>query len=83
MKNFVKTLKNTDGSVTVNFTKDKKSIIVPADLWEQVQSHIDFLNWGELSSLVAHATNGVGIYSKKDVGNLNPNADRNWGRRRN
>ena len=81
MKNFVKTCTNTDGSVTVNYSKDKKSIIVPRELWDKIKSHIDFLNWGELSSLVAHSTNGVGIYANKDVGNRNPNADRNWGRR--
>lgn len=82
MKNFVKTVRNNDGSVSVNYTRDNKSVVVPADLWAKIKSHIDFLNWGELSSLVAHSTNGVGIYSKKDVGNANPNADRNWGCRR-
>lgn len=72
---------NADGTVSVNCGRNK-SIVVPATVWEQIRGHINFLTWGELSSLVAHATRGVGIYSGKDNGNENPNADRNWGRRR-
>ena len=71
---------NNDGTYSVN--SGSKSIIVPANIWEQVKGHINFLTWGELSSLVAHATRGVGIYAEKDCGNTNPNADRNWGRRK-
>lgn len=73
--------RNTDGSYSVNYGRNK-SVVVPANLWDQIKGHIQFLSWGELSSLVAHATRGVGIYSGKDCGNENPNADRNWGRRR-
>lgn len=71
---------NNDNTVSVN--RGSKSIIVPEAIWEQIKGHIQFLSWGEISSLVAHATNGVGIYSTRDSGNNNPNADRNWGRRR-
>ena len=71
---------NNDNTVSVN--RGSKSIIVPEAIWEQIKGHIQFLSWGEISSLVAHATRGVGIYSGKDCGNENPNADRNWGRRR-
>lgn len=76
MTNFV----NEDGTISVN--SGSKSIVVPANVWEKIKDHISFLTWGELSSLVAHATRGVDIYSGKDTGNNNPNADRNWGRRR-
>ena len=72
---------NLDGTVSVNYTKSK-SIVVPASVWNQIEGFIDHLTWGELSSLVAHTTNGVGIYSDRDNGNSNPNADRNWGRRK-
>ena len=71
---------NTDGTVSVN--SGSKSIVVPANVWEKIEGHISFLTWGELSSLVAHATRGVDIYSNRDTGNNNPNADRNWGRRK-
>lgn len=75
---------NTDGTVSVN--SGSKSIVVPANVWEKIKDHISFLTWGELSSLVAHATRGVDIYSNRysnrDTGNSNPNADRNWGRRK-
>lgn len=71
---------NSDGTISV--CRGSKSIVVPADVWEKIKSYVDLLTWGELSSLVAHATNGVGIYSTRDSGNNNPNADRNWGRRR-
>lgn len=71
---------NNDGSYSVNY--GRKSIIVPAEVWEKIKDHVSLMSWGELSSLVAHATRGVGIYSSSDVGNSNPNADRNWGRRR-
>lgn len=71
---------NNDGTVSVNY--GTKSIIVPATLWSQIKDHVSFLSWGELSALVAHATRGVGIYATHDVGNSNPNADRNWGRRK-
>ena len=73
--------RNEDGSVSVNYGRTK-SIVVPAVIWEQVKDHIQLLSWSELSSMVAHATRGVGIYATHDVGNDNPNADRNWGRRR-
>lgn len=72
---------NEDGSVSVNYGRTK-SIVVPATVWGQIKDHVSLLSWSELSSLVAHATRGVGIYSGKDNGNENPNADRNWGRRR-
>ena len=71
---------NNDGTYSVN--SGSKSIVVPANVWEKIKNHIGFLTWGELSSLVAHATRGVDIYSGKDNGNTNPNADRNWGRRK-
>lgn len=71
---------NNDGTYSVN--SGSKSIIVPEAIWEQIKGHIQFLSWGEISSLVAHATRGVSIYSSKDTGNSNPNADRNWGRRK-
>ena len=71
---------NNDGSYSVNY--GRKSIIVPAEVWEKIKDHVSFLSWGELSSLVAHATRGVDIYSNRDSNNTNPNADRNWGRRR-
>ena len=71
---------NNDGTYSVN--SGSRSIVVPANVWEKIKDHIGFLTWGELSSLVAHATRGVGIYSGKDNGNANPNADRNWGRRK-
>lgn len=80
MKNFVSHHVNNDGSISVDFA-GKKSVIVPPDLWGQIKTHIDFLSWAELSAMVAHATNGVSIYSSRDTGNKNPNADRNWGRR--
>ena len=80
-KNNVTIVRNNDNTVSVNFVKSK-SIIVPAEIWAQIKDFIGQLTWGELSSLVAHATNGVGIYSDKDTGNSNPNADRNWGCRR-
>lgn len=72
--------RNNDGTVSVSF--GRKSVIVPSDVWAEIGDFIDTLTWGELSSLVAHATRGVGIYSTRDSGNENPNADRNWGRRR-
>jgi hypothetical protein len=81
MKSFTNHFTNADGSVSVNYGQHK-SVVVPADLWEQIKSHIDFLSWAELSSMVAHATNGVSIYSSRDSENRNPNADRNWGRRK-
>jgi len=62
MKTFVKT-NVEDGSVRVY--KEKKTVIVPSELWDKIKSHIDFLSWAELSSMVAHATNGLGIYTKK------------------
>ena len=71
---------NDDGTVSVSF--GRKSVIVPANVWAEIGDFIDCLTWGELSSMVAHATRGVGIYSTRDSGNNNPNADRNWGRRR-
>lgn len=71
---------NNDGTVSVNY--GHKSIIVPEAIWEKIKDHIQFLSWGELSSLVAHATRGVDIYSNRDSGSQNPNADRNWGRRK-
>lgn len=71
---------NNDNTVSVN--RGSKSIIIPEAIWEQIKGHIQFLSWGEISSLVAHATRGVNIYSSKDAGNSNPNADRNWGRRK-
>lgn len=71
---------NNDGSYSVNY--GRKSIIVPAEVWEKIKDHVSLMSWGELSALVAHATRGVGIYATHDVGNENPNADRNWGRRR-
>ena len=80
MKTFTNCYNNNDGSISVNY--GTKSIIVPADVWAKIGDFIDVLSWGELSSLVAHATNGVGIYSTRDSGNKNPNADRNWGRRK-
>lgn len=76
MTNFV----NTDGTVSVNY--GHKSIIVPAEVWEKIKDHVSLMSWGELSSLVAHATRGVDIYSSRDTGSQNPNADRNWGRRK-
>lgn len=82
MKTFTQYFVNNDGSITVNYIREKKSVIVPSDMWTKIKSHIDFLTWAELSSMVAHATNGVSIYSARDSGNQNPNADRNWGRRR-
>ncbi len=72
--------RNNDGTVSVSF--GRKSVIVPADVWAKIGDFIDTLTWGELSSMVAHATRGVGIYATHDVGNSNPNADRNWGRRK-
>lgn len=72
--------RNNDGTVSVSF--GRKSVIVPAHVWVEIGDFIDALTWGELSALVAHATRGVDIYSGKDNGNANPNADRNWGRRR-
>lgn len=77
----VRTQVNNDGTVSVNFSTTK-SIVVPKEIWEQIKDFVSFMSWGELSSLVAHATNGVDIYSDRDRGNSNPNADRNWGRRR-
>ena len=77
----VRTQVNNDGTVSVNFSTSK-SIIVPGHIYDQIKDFIGMLSWGELSSLVAHATNGVNIYSDKDRGNSNPNADRNWGRRK-
>lgn len=71
---------NNDGSVSVNY--GRKSIIVPAEVWNQIKEHVNFLSWGELSALVAHATRGVDVYSSNSNNNTNPNADRNWGRRR-
>lgn len=71
---------NNDGSYSVNY--GRKSIIVPAEVWEKIKDHVSLMSWGELSALVAHATRGVGVYATHDVGNENPNADRNWGRRR-
>ena len=71
---------NNDGSYSVNY--GRKSIIVPAEVWEKIKDHVSLMSWGELSALVAHATRGVGIYATHDVGNENPNADCNWGRRR-
>ena len=71
---------NNDGSYSVNY--GRKSIIVPAEVWEKIKDHVSLMSWGELSSLVAHATRGVGIYATHDVGNENPNADRKWGRRK-
>ena len=71
---------NNDGSYSVNY--GRKSIIVPAEVWEKIKDHVSLMSWGELSALVAHATRGVGIYTNRDSGNSNPNADRNWGRRR-
>lgn len=71
---------NNDGTVSVNC--GSKSVIVPETIWAQIKDHVKFLSWGEISSLVAHATRGVDIYSGKDNGNANPNADRNWGRRK-
>ena len=71
---------NNDGSYSVNY--GRKSIIVPAEVWEKIKDHVSLMSWCELSALVAHATRGVGIYATHDVGNENPNADRNWGRRR-
>ena len=71
---------NSDGTISV--CRGSKSIVIPADIWEKIKSHVDFLTWGELSSMVAHATRGVDIYSSRDTGSQNPNADRNWGRRR-
>lgn len=72
--------RNVDGTVSVSF--GRKSVIVPETIWAQIKGHVQFLSWGEISSMVAHATRGVDIYSGKDNGNTNPNADRNWGRRR-
>lgn len=72
---------NADGSVAVNYGRNK-SIIVPETVWNEIKGHVSFLSWGELSALVAHATRGVGVYATHDVGNENPNADRNWGRRK-
>ena len=72
---------NADGSVSVNYGRNK-SIIVPEAVWNEIKGFASMLTWGELSSLVAHTTNGVGIYTNRDSGNSNPNADRNWGRRR-
>ena len=71
---------NNDGSYSVNY--GRKSIIVPAEVWEKIKDHVSLMSWGELSALVAHATRGVGVYATHDVGNGNPNADRNWGRRK-
>lgn len=70
---------NVDGTVSVSF--GRKSVVVPADVWEKIGDFVDCLTWGELSSLVAHATRGVDIYSTR-VSGSNPNADRNWGRRK-
>lgn len=75
-----KTTINNNGTISVNY--GHKSIIVPAEVWEKIKDHVNFLSWGELSALVAHATRGLDIYSGKDNGNANPNADRNWGRHR-
>lgn len=80
MKTFTNCFTNADGTISVSY--GSKSVVVPADVWTKIGDFIDTLTWGELSSLVAHATNGVGIYSTRDSGNNNPNADRNWGRRR-
>ena len=71
---------NNDGTVSVNC--GSKSVIVPETIWTQIKDYVSTMSWGELSSLVAHATRGVGIYSNRDSGNSNPNADRNWGRRK-
>lgn len=73
--------RNADNSVSVNYGRNK-SIIVPEGVWNEIKGFASMLSWGELSALVAHATRGVGIYATHDVGNDNPNADRNWGRRR-
>lgn len=72
---------NEDGSVSVNYGRTK-SIVVPATVWGQIKDHVSLLSWSELSALVAHATRGVDVYSSKATANHNPNADRNWGRRR-
>ena len=71
---------NNDNTVSVN--RGSKSIIVPEAIWEKIKDHVSLLSWSELSALVAHATRGVDVYSSKDTANHNPNADRNWGRRR-
>ena len=72
---------NNDGSYSVNY--GRKSIIVPAEVWEKIKDHVSLMSWGELSALVAHATRGVDVYSSNsNKNNTNPNADRNWGRRK-
>lgn len=77
----VTTRVNEDGTVSVNYNMSK-SIVVPAEVYNEIKDFVSMLTWGELSALVAHATNGVNVYSNKDNGNSNPNADRNWGRRK-
>lgn len=77
----VRTRQNNDGTYSINFSTSK-SIVVPGDIYEQIKDFVSMLTWGEISAMVAHATRGVDIYSNKDNGNANPNADRNWGRRR-
>lgn len=73
--------RNNDGTVSVSF--GRKSVIVPADVWAKIGDFIDTLTWGELSSMVAHATRGVDVYSSNsNKNNTNPNADRNWGCRK-
>ena len=77
----ITTYTNNDNTISVNY--GAKSIIVPANIWAQIKEHVNFLSWGELSALVAHATRGVDVYSSNsNKNNTNPNADRNWGRRK-
>lgn len=82
----VRTRQNNDGTYSVSFSTTK-SIVVPGHIYDQIKDFVGMLSWTELSAMVAHATNGVKVYDTdvrhgRTKYNNNPNADRNWGRRK-